>query len=103
MSGLQSHSEQLCNQIDSVVEFGLRAVQDDPTVLEYTARDLAVSIARIYIGKSAVLECMHHLAKIMSLRLHQLLCLCRVFLGALLIEHSVSPVASAHDAVVAQR
>ena len=49
--GLSSQAEQVKVQLDTVSAFPLMAVQEDPSMMEYAARDFAFSLAQIYIGK----------------------------------------------------
>ena len=50
-AGLSSQAEQVKVQLDTVSAFPLMAVQEDPSMMEYAARDLAFSLAQIYIGE----------------------------------------------------
>ena len=49
--GLSSQAEQVKVQLDTVSAFPLMAVQEDPSMMEYAARDFAFSLAQIYIGE----------------------------------------------------
>ena len=51
-AGLSSQAEQIKAQLDTVSSFCLKAIQEDPYMLEYAARDFAFSLAQIYIGES---------------------------------------------------
>ena len=50
-TGLSSQAEQIKAQLDIVSSFPLMAVQEDPSMLEYAARDFAFSLAQIYISE----------------------------------------------------
>ena len=52
--GLNSEVEHLQQKMQSVVTFALQAVQEDPQCLESAARDFALSLANIYVGKLSV-------------------------------------------------
>lgn len=51
-AGLTSQAEKVKSQLDSVTSFAMMAVQEDPSMLEYAARDLAFSLAHVYISES---------------------------------------------------
>ena len=51
-TGLTSRAEQVKVHLNTVVSFCKKSVGEDPSVLEYAARDLALSMAHVYIGKS---------------------------------------------------
>lgn len=51
-TGLTAQAEQVKVHLDSVVSFCMKAVGEDPSILEHAARDLALSMAQVYIGKS---------------------------------------------------
>ena len=52
-TGLTSQVEQVKVHLNTVVSFCKKSVGEDPSMLEYAARDLAFSMAHVYISKSS--------------------------------------------------
>lgn len=50
-TALAPQAEQIKGQLDTVASFCLKAVQEDPSMLEHAARDLAFSMAQIYTSE----------------------------------------------------
>ena len=50
-AGLSSQAEQIKAQLATVSSFPLMALQEDPSMLEYAAREFAFSLAQIYISE----------------------------------------------------
>lgn len=51
-TGLTMEADRLMADVNSVASFCLKAVQEEPMKLECAARDLAFTLARIYISES---------------------------------------------------
>lgn len=48
---LESEAETISRQLDFVVEFIKTAASGNPAILEMAARDIALSLAQVYIGR----------------------------------------------------